>query len=121
MVTIGTIGAFIHETRLMLLNCVASTLCAFAPVLIQTPTPLDSVNRYVTAELERQRIPGISVAILRGDQVLLSRGYGFANFELRVPASDSTIYQSGSLGKHSLPPPWPFLPSRIGSRWTTAS
>lgn len=83
----------------MLLNCVASTLCAFAPVPIQTPTPLDSVNRYVTAELERQRIPGISVAILRGDRVLLSRGYGLANLELHVSASDSTIYQSGSLGK----------------------
>ena len=47
----------------------------------------------------RQRIPGLSVAILRGDSVLLSRGYGEANVELHVPASDSTIYQSGSLGK----------------------
>ena len=29
----------------------------------------------------------------------MARGYGEANVELRVPASDSTIYQSGSLGK----------------------
>jgi CubicO group peptidase (beta-lactamase class C family) len=60
---------------------------------------LDSVDQFIRAEIERQRIPGISVAILRGNQILLSRGYGFANLELRVPASDSTIYQSGSLGK----------------------
>jgi CubicO group peptidase (beta-lactamase class C family) len=39
------------------------------------------------------------VGILRGDSVLLARGFGFSNVELHVPASDSTVYQSGSLGK----------------------
>ena len=58
-----------------------------------------AINRYVQAELERQRIPGLSLAVLRGDSVVLTRGYGFANVELRVPASDSTVYQSGSMGK----------------------
>jgi CubicO group peptidase (beta-lactamase class C family) len=74
-------------------------LALLASSASQNPAPLDSVDRYVRAEMERQRIPGLSVAILQGDQVLLSRGYGFANLELRVPASDSSIYQSGSLGK----------------------
>ena len=69
------------------------------PLLAQKPAPLDAVNRYVQSELKRQRIPGISIAILRGDRVLLARGYGLANLELGVPASDSTIYQSGSVGK----------------------
>jgi hypothetical protein len=41
----------------------------------------------------------MSVAVLRGDSVLLARGYGFANLDHRVPATDSTIYQSGSVGK----------------------
>jgi CubicO group peptidase (beta-lactamase class C family) len=67
--------------------------------LAQSAAPLDSVDRYVTAELSRERIPGISVAVLRGDSVLLARGYGFANVEHDVPATDSTIYQSGSVGK----------------------
>ena len=61
--------------------------------------PLDSVARYVTAEMQRQKIPGLSVAIVRGDSILLARGFGFANLEHRVPATDSTVYQSGSLGK----------------------
>ena len=58
-----------------------------------------AINRYVQAEMARQRIPGLSLAVLRGDSVLLARGYGFANVELRAPASDSTVYQSGSMGK----------------------
>ena len=61
--------------------------------------PLDSVARYVTAEMQRQKIPGLSVAIVRGDSILHARGFGFANLEHRVPASDITVYQSGSLGK----------------------
>jgi len=63
------------------------------------PFPTDSIDRFVNAEMERQHIPGMSVAVLIGDSVMMARGYGWANLELRVPASDSTIYQSGSIGK----------------------
>ena len=80
--------------RLVILT---SLVCPTTPVAQQAA--LDSVDRYVGAELARQRIPGISVAVLRGDSVVLARGYGFANLEHRVPATDSTIYQSGSVGK----------------------
>src|SRR5213078_1248312 len=68
-------------------------------VLLVAQGDTAAINRYVQAEMERQHIPGLSVALLSGDRVVLSRGYGFANVELRVPASDSTVYQSGSMGK----------------------
>lgn len=76
-------------------------LCALipSPIAAQTRATLDSVDRYLRGELERQRIPGMSVAVLRGDSVLLARGYGFADLEHRVPATDSTLYQSASVGK----------------------
>jgi CubicO group peptidase (beta-lactamase class C family) len=87
----------VSATRsLILLSTVAA---GAAPAEAQESAALDSVNRYVESERTRQRVPGISMAILRGDRVLLSRGYGMANIELGVPASDSTIYQSGSVGK----------------------
>lgn len=73
-------------------------LSVFALLALLTQSP-DSIARYVQSELERQHIPGASVAVLRGDRVILSRGFGFANVELHVPATDSTIYQSGSMGK----------------------
>ncbi len=63
------------------------------------PFPTDSIDRFVQAEMKRQHTPGMSVAVLVGDSVMLARGYGFANLELSVRASDSTIYQSGSVGK----------------------
>jgi CubicO group peptidase (beta-lactamase class C family) len=83
--------------REIVLACVS--LFTGGPAAAQRAETIDSVNRYVAAELKRQRIPGLSVAVLQGDRVLLARGYGLANLELRVRASDSTIYQSGSMGK----------------------
>jgi CubicO group peptidase (beta-lactamase class C family) len=65
----------------------------------QTPAVPDTVDQFIRAELERRRIPGMSVAVLRGDSVLLARGYGFANLEHHVPATDSTVYAVGSLSK----------------------
>src|SRR5206468_10883318 len=68
-------------------------------VLLVAQGDTAAINRYVQAEMERQHIPGLSLAVLTGDRVLMSRGYGFANVELHVAASDSTVYQSGSMGK----------------------
>lgn len=76
----------------MIANLLLSTL-------LTTQADTAAISRFVVAEMERQRIPGLSLAVLSGDRVLLSRGYGFANVELHVPACDSTVYQSGSMGK----------------------
>ncbi len=74
-------------------------LCVPGALPAQSGSILDSLGHYFLAEMNRQHVPGLSVAILRGDRVVLARGYGFANIELHVPASDSTVYQSGSVGK----------------------
>jgi CubicO group peptidase (beta-lactamase class C family) len=73
-------------------------LCA-SNVAAQTPGLANAIDRFIRGELARQHIPGMSVAVLRGDSVLLARGYGFANLEHRVPATDSTVYAVGSLSK----------------------
>jgi CubicO group peptidase (beta-lactamase class C family) len=94
MTTIDSMKAVMRS--LFRLLCLTSFLGV--PAGAQEPR-LQAVDRFIAAELARQRIPGLSVAILRGDSVLLARGYGFANLEHRVPATDSTVYQSGSVGK----------------------
>ncbi len=65
----------------------------------QGPALPESVDRFIRAELARQHIPGMSVAILRADHILLARGYGLANVKQRAPATDSTVYSVGSLTK----------------------
>src|SRR5688500_13940153 len=61
-------------------------------------TPDDSIAAFVRAEMQRQRIPGVAVAIVRKNDVN-ARGYGYANLEHMITVTEQTIFQSGSLGK----------------------
>lgn len=63
--------------------------------------PLDQreLRAALQAELDRQGLPGASVALIDHGEVVFSTGLGFANLEHRVPATAQTIYQSGSAGK----------------------
>ncbi|HEV8612400.1 MAG TPA: serine hydrolase domain-containing protein [Gemmatimonadales bacterium] len=74
-------------------------LLGIAPAQQPRPPAVDSVDRFVIAEMRRQRIPGLALAVVSHGRIIKARGYGFANVELRVPATDSTIFQSGSVGK----------------------
>ena len=59
----------------------------------------DPVDAIVHAEMTKQRIPGVAVAVVRNGEIVKSQGYGEANVELKVPVTPDTIFQSGSLGK----------------------
>jgi uncharacterized protein (TIGR03435 family) len=58
-----------------------------------------AIDKYVTEEMDRGHIPGLSVGIYSRGQILLAKGYGLANVELNVPVKAETIFQSGSVGK----------------------
>ena len=59
----------------------------------------DRIDTAVEAEREKQRIPGVAVAVVRGNETVKLQGYGLANVEHRVPVTPETIFQSGSVGK----------------------
>ncbi|MEK6321433.1 MAG: serine hydrolase [Acidobacteriota bacterium] len=59
----------------------------------------DKVDDYLKAEMQRQHIPGISVAVLKDGKIVKVEGYGLANVELNVPARPETVYKIGSVSK----------------------
>src|SRR5215813_5643333 len=59
----------------------------------------DKVDDYVKAEMTRQKIPGLSIAVVNNGEIVKAKGYGLANVELTVAATTDTIFQSGSVGK----------------------
>jgi CubicO group peptidase (beta-lactamase class C family) len=50
------------------------------------PSKADTIDDYITAQMELLHIPGGSLAIVRDGRVSKAQGYGFANFELKAPA-----------------------------------
>lgn len=59
----------------------------------------DAIDDFVETERARQRIPGLALLVIQGDQTLKSAGYGLADLEHEVPVTAETMFQSGSIGK----------------------
>lgn len=57
------------------------------------------VDDFIKTEMQKQRIPGVSVAVVRNGQMVLAKGYGLANVEHQVVVKPETIFQSASVGK----------------------
>jgi CubicO group peptidase (beta-lactamase class C family) len=74
-------------------------LLLLAPGLPASREDLLNVDRFITAEMARQRIPGVAVAVIRKGETLIANGYGLADVEHDVPVTPATIFQSGSVGK----------------------
>jgi CubicO group peptidase (beta-lactamase class C family) len=58
------------------------------------------LDGYLPYALERARIPGAVVVVVRGDQVLLEKGYGYSDVAKRKPVRpDATMFRPGSVSK----------------------
>jgi len=51
------------------------------------------------ATIKRGRVAALSIAVLRGRDTLVMKGYGMADIENEVPASPRTVYRIGSVTK----------------------
>jgi CubicO group peptidase (beta-lactamase class C family) len=84
---------------------VALLLLAWAPTALATaadPTP-ERVEALVDAVVQRQLaaagIPGATVAVVRGGETILAKGYGLANVEDGRAAGADTLFRIGSVAK----------------------
>src|SRR6478736_5866610 len=58
-----------------------------------------TIDDFVRAEMTKQKIPGLALAIVKNGQIVMARGYGLSNVEHQVAVKPETIFQSGSVGK----------------------
>lgn len=59
----------------------------------------DKTDDYIKAEMQRQRIPGLSLVIVKDGQIIKAEGYGLANIKLQIPAKPETVYKIASVSK----------------------
>lgn len=85
----------IPSARLTFAAVVLTILAIGAPARAQDADRMDAVIRDAVA---REEFSG-SVLVARGDQVLLDRGYGFANREWEIPNAGDTKFRLASVSK----------------------
>ena len=54
---------------------------------------------FIPREMSRADVPGLSIALIGDQGMLWSQGFGYADVERRIPATDQTIYGIGSVTK----------------------
>jgi CubicO group peptidase (beta-lactamase class C family) len=60
------------------------------------------VDAFVLAEMARQHIPGLALAVIQAGKVVKVKGYGFADIKRREPVRPDTVFRIGSMSKQFL-------------------
>lgn len=86
------------KIRTLIILCGIILLCSISSPA-QDANIAGKVDEFIKTEMGRQKIPGVSVAVVRGGEIVLVKGYGYANVEHQAPVKPETFFQSGSMGK----------------------
>ena len=84
--------------RNLMVTLASMVLLFAAPCAAQQVFPA-RIDRFIKAEMRRQQIPGVSLAVVRNGKIALLKSYGLSNVEHEVPVKPETVFQSGSIGK----------------------
>jgi hypothetical protein len=68
---------------------------AWAP----TVSPDAAIDEFVRAYIKRHAVPSAAIAVVHNGRIVKASGYGTANVELDVPATDRSLYEIGSITK----------------------
>ncbi len=60
---------------------------------------LVKVESFILEKMSATRIPGLSLALTKGEEIAYARGFGFRDLEKGLPATAGTVYGIGSVTK----------------------
>ena len=78
---------------LLLLFTLFSTLNA------QKDNRLKDIEKDLNAILDVTQAPGFAVAITEGDKIIYAKGFGYSDYENKIPADENTLFAIGSSSK----------------------
>ena len=61
--------------------------------------PFPGLDAYVTKAMQTWKVPGLSIAIVRHDSVLYTKGFGVRTVGTTMPVDDRTLFEIGSSSK----------------------
>jgi CubicO group peptidase (beta-lactamase class C family) len=57
------------------------------------------LNRLIPYEMSKNKVAGLSIALVDDQRVVWAQGFGFADVERKIPAGAETVYRVGSISK----------------------
>jgi CubicO group peptidase (beta-lactamase class C family) len=74
-------------------------LCAFQATATSPAQASDLTRQWAKETMAKERIPGMQIAVIKDDRIVLSESYGWANVENRVPTTNTTLFPINSATK----------------------
>lgn len=59
----------------------------------------DSIDVFVNAQMQKRRIPGLQLAIVKNGKIIKTGNYGLANVQDSIPVSNNTVFTINSITK----------------------
>lgn len=72
---------------------------AVAPAGAQNRLDVAELDRFVDQALGEWEVPGLALAVVQGNEVLLAKGYGWRDLEGKKPVTPHTLFAIGSATK----------------------
>src|SRR5579862_9356974 len=95
---LSKLGWMASSARTM--GCLAGLLVLLMLTLAFASTrATDRIDAIVRDEMDRSRIPGVAVLVVKDGRILKEAGFGFADLDHNVPVTPKTLFESGSVGK----------------------
>jgi CubicO group peptidase (beta-lactamase class C family) len=99
LLRIGNALATIAAAALSILTGIALAGSEPAVPAYALTQPPDAVDAMVRAGMAAEHIPGLSITVLRGGEIVRQSNYGFANLEHKIPVTAQTAFSIGSASK----------------------
>ncbi len=90
---------FLRIYNLVILALLLVLAVVGAPAQSASNPSLSGFDDYVVATMKQFKVPGVSVAIVRDGQIILSKGYGYRDVEGQLPVTSKTLFAVGSVTK----------------------
>jgi len=75
----------------------AAVICIL--LAVSTGARADQIDDFVTQQMQKRNIRGLSLAVIENGRIVKAKGYGFTDRVSRNPVTTETLFQAGSVSK----------------------
>ena len=79
------------------LNLFLSSLLLFSSLLVAAQQ--DSIDLFIQAQMQKRKIPGLQLAIVKDGKIVKTGNFGWANLQDSIPVTDKTVFTINSITK----------------------
>jgi CubicO group peptidase (beta-lactamase class C family) len=87
------------KTRILIVALTLIFSVISSIIYSQTDKRLKGIEKQFSSILESTKAAGFAVAIVEGDKIIYAKGFGYADYENKVPADANTLFAIGSSTK----------------------